>query len=206
MDNFGVKIDKVPNDQATIPTDYIWPRGPEQSVFEGAEETSSDPPHGYVNILISRDVKITKPGFITYSPLEFSSLNFPDGSVCKIHIGEDICSLPFPLTKFMEQSYNGLVPGGELLIMAPYYTSSAYHSNSDNHIAITDNTFGPYCKRWCDAHKTNLAIPHVNFEPEACAYFYTEDWLLLSDKAKDWARLHYWNVVERTRVVLRAVK
>lgn len=101
----------------------------------------------------------------------------------------------------MEEAYRVLVPGGIFTVTATYYTHLNYFSNIRNITPITDDTFGYYCKKWCKEKKIDK-LTRCNFDFEL-TYFYTEEWVLKSDQLKNFARKHYWNVVESVKIVLK---
>lgn len=197
MTELGVKTIKVEG----LEKEYIWPRGPEGLNLEDASLAESAP-EGYYKLALAT----TEPPLHYTSLLEVETFPwpFPSGSVLDIKLGTYACQLRY-LDKVMEEAYRVLVPNGRIQIRAPYYTSLCYFGNIRNITPITEDTFGYYSKKWCEAKHADH-IHKCDFKPIGMKFFYTEEWILRADAAKDWARRHYWNVIEAVECMMEVIK
>lgn len=203
---------KVPS----IPDDYIWARGREDKAMPdgvGVDEVI-DPPAGYYKLNLcagSQQIPghknmnpVAGPGTDYIHPIEKYPWPFDSGSVVAINIGAYICQL-IDLDDFMQECWRVLVNTGSLHVVAPYYTSMDYFRNTRNIMPITDDTFGFYCARWLKANKIEKKLT-CDFEPSKRLFYYTDDWELKGDHAREWARKHCWNAVMSMEIDLKAVK
>jgi hypothetical protein len=47
---------------------------------------------------------------------------------------------------------------------------------------------------------------NCDFELMHTRYYYNPEWGVRSEQAKEWARMHYWNVLKQIEVDLKAIK
>jgi SAM-dependent methyltransferase len=105
------------------------------------------------------------------------------------------------LMKFMNEVYRILKPGGRIKVVAPYYTSIRCWQDPTHKRAISDATFLYFNKGWRDANK-------LDHYPIDCDFDYTYGydinnvWANRSEDARNFAILHYNNVVNDIHVVM----
>jgi hypothetical protein len=178
-----------------------------------AEETI-EPPPGYFKLSVATGSERV-PGFTNMNPAAGPNSDivhpvdeypwpFEDATVIEVRIGPYICQLG-NLDLFMGECWRVLVNGGALHVMAPYYTSQTYFRNPRNILPIADDTFSFYNVRWLKANGVERIMP-CDFEFGKRAFFYTEQWELIGDQAREYARVHYFNVVETVEMIMTAVK
>jgi len=105
------------------------------------------------------------------------------------------------LIQFMDEVYRILKPGGKLRVVAPYYTSIRCWQDPTHKRAISDATFLYFNKGWRDA---NL-LDHYKIKSDfdfTYGYDINVAWANKSDEARNFAILHYNNVVNDIHVVL----
>lgn len=198
---------------SSIPNDYIWPRGPEQDALEGARAIIA-PPVGYHNLLLCAGAEklehFTNVNHVKVSdddvvhPIEKMPWPFADNTVLKINIGAYLCQVR-DLDTFMRECWRVLVQHGTLLVKVPYYTSEKYWSNRRNVTPITDETLGYYSTPWLKKNGVYFK-PGCDFDWVGRLFYFNNDFELIGDHAREYARRHSWNVVETMEVCLSAVK
>jgi predicted SAM-dependent methyltransferase len=105
------------------------------------------------------------------------------------------------LMKFMDEVYRILKPGGKIKIICPYYNSMRCWQDPTHKRAISEATFLYYNKQW----RTTNKLDHY---PIKCDFDYTYgydiniQWANRSEEARNFAILHYMNVVNDIHVVL----
>jgi SAM-dependent methyltransferase len=109
------------------------------------------------------------------------------------------------LTKFMDEVYRILKPGGKIKIIAPYYSSMRAWQDPTHKRAISDATFLYYNKQWRDANKLDHYGIQSDFD---FTYGYDMDptWAAKHEEARNFAIRHYMNVVNDIHVVLTSRK
>lgn len=195
-----------------LPGDYIWRRGNEEDV-DNDIELNYEPPPGFYKLHLYSTKKMR--GYTNMNPRRISEDDivhpietypwpFADNSVMSIVIGPEICQL-FNLGDFIHECYRVLVHDGYFVCQAPYYKHTNYYANGRNINPITEDTFGYYSIPWMEANGVAGSI-NCDFEPVNVTFFYNDEWELRAENAKEFARRHYWNVVEVIRVTLSAFK
>lgn len=203
-----------------IPSDYILKEQAPLHLLPKdwqAKETQAEPPVGYHKLYIEGGHDIL-PGFTNLNSIGCGVekeivhplLSFPwpieDNTVLEIFIGPIICELPLNVFgDFMQECWRVLVSSGQFKLKAPYYTSMAYWCNPRNRLPITDETFVWYSQRILRDRKIT-SLPNCSFSPLRCVFIYSKEWEMRADSAKEWARRHYWNVVDVVEITLKAVK
>jgi len=205
-----LKIEKI--DEPPIPNNYVFRRGREDKALDFAEE-SIEPPPGYFKLNLYSGDQLK--GFTNMNPTQLSNedkvhspLDYPwpfeDNSVLAINIGSNICQI-LDLESFVCECWRVLVSGGIFHIKAPYYTSMQYVANLRNIIPICDNTFSYFVRPWCK--KEGIVYePQCDFDIVQRLFFYDEDWLLVGDQAREYAKKHYNNVITVMEIKLAAIK
>jgi len=155
---------------------------------------------GFLGVDISPDVDAD---FI--HDLNIYPYPFEDNSVFEIftsHFIEHVKSIE----KFMDECWRMLVPMGMITIVAPYYSSVRAWQDPTHVRPISEMTFLYYSKEWREVNKLEHYNIRSNFEILNSRYYFAPDWEARADAAREWARIHYANVVQDIEVRLRAIK
>jgi len=105
------------------------------------------------------------------------------------------------LIKFMDEVYRILKPGGKIKIVAPYYTSMRCWQDPTHKRAISEASFLYFNKVWRDTNK----LDHYNIQSDfdyTYGYDISPTWASKHEEARNYAILHYNNVVNDIHVVL----
>jgi SAM-dependent methyltransferase len=105
------------------------------------------------------------------------------------------------LIKFMDEIYRILKPGGKVKLVAPYYTSIRCWQDPTHKRAISEATFLYYNKEW----RTNNKLDHYNIKSDfdyTYGYDMNTQWANRAEEARNFAILHYWNVINDIHVML----
>lgn len=155
---------------------------------------------GFLGVDISPNVN---PDFI--HDLNRYPYPFEDNSVFEIftshfieHVGD--------IKKFMEECWRILVPMGMMTILAPYYSSVRAFQDYTHVRPISEMTFLYFNKEWMDTNKLDHYGVKCNFEIINNRYYFDPAWEARADAAREWARIHYNNVVLDIETRLRAIK
>ena len=199
----GINFKDAPPEH--IPEDYILDRGPVQRVFADERELK-EAPAGYFKLLLGTTE--IRPTFVTHTDIVNVPWNgFDDSSIVEAELGSVVCQLAaYTLIDVMCEAWRVLVNDGLLTISAPFHLHDSYIRDLRNITPICEDTFGFFSKQWC---AKNDVIPYTDkcdFAPAGIRFHPEEGWLPRADMAKNWARAHYWGVVKKIEVVLKAVK
>jgi hypothetical protein len=97
---------------------------------------------------------------------------------------------------------NGVkIPGGKILVVAPYYTSSRAWQDPYTVRAITESTFLYYNKDWRVLNKLEDYPITCDFD-FTYGYAFDPEWNLRSEETRNFAVKHYHNVITDIQVVL----
>ncbi len=110
------------------------------------------------------------------------------------------------IKRFMEEAYRVLVPGGIMVITCPYYTSIRAFMDYTHVRPVSENTFIYFNQPWLTSQLLGHYDVKVDFDITAIKYIYGPEWEPRSLEAREWARAHYWNVVQDIIVQLRTIK
>ena len=105
------------------------------------------------------------------------------------------------LIKFMDECYRILKPGGKMKVVAPYYNSIRAWQDPTHTRAISDATFLYFNKGWREANK----LEHYKIKSDfdfTYGYDINPTWMNRSEEARNFAIIHYTNVVNDIHVVL----
>lgn len=126
---------------------------------------------------------------------------FKDNSVDEAHCSHYVEHTP-NLMAFMNEVYRILKPGGQIMIIAPYYNSMRCWQDPTHLRAISEATFLYYNKKWRDDNK-------LGHYPIACDFDYSYGynisnprWQTANEEARNFAIRHYVNVVDDIQAVL----
>lgn len=110
------------------------------------------------------------------------------------------------LKLFMEECYRILVNGGVMTLIAPYYTSIRAFQDYTHVRPISENTFIYFNQPWLKSQKLVHYGVECDYDIESIRYIYGPNWEARAVEAREWARIHYCNVVADIITVLRVVK
>ena len=92
-------------------------------------------------------------------------------------------------------------PGGKILIVAPYYTSSRAWQDPFTVRPISETTFLYFNKDWRVQNKLEHYPINCDFDFNY-GYTFHPDWNLRSEDARNFGVRHYWNVITDIQLVL----
>lgn len=110
------------------------------------------------------------------------------------------------IKSFMEECWRILVPMGMMTVVAPYYSSVRAFQDYTHVRPISEMTFLYFSKEWMEANKLEHYGVKCNFEIINNRYYFSPEFEARADAAREWARIHYNNVVQDIEVRLRAIK
>lgn len=142
----------------------------------------------------------------SFPPAEIQqNIEIPDSSVFEIHCSHFIEHV-VDLVAFMAEIHRILIPGGIITFYAPYYTSIRAWQDPTHRREISENTFLYFSKKWMELNKLTHYNINVDFDTMSTKFLYGQEWRTKSDEAKEWARRHYFNVVDDIEIVMKAIK
>ena len=106
------------------------------------------------------------------------------------HIVEHVDSL----IHFFNESHRVLKKGGILKVIAPYYTSVRCWQDPTHKHAISEHSFLYYNKEWREMNGLSHYPITADFD-FGYAFQWHPNWVSRSDEARNWALVHYSNVV-----------
>jgi SAM-dependent methyltransferase len=135
---------------------------------------------------------------------------FEDNSIWEMYCSHFVEHIPiqlqdgsYGLNRFMEEVYRCLMPGGQITIIAPYYTSIRAWQDPTHCRAITDVTFDYYSKGKIGG--VDHYMPKCNFEIIHRRHVLNKEFEPLGDEARLYAMRHYFNVVDDIQFMLRKI-
>jgi predicted SAM-dependent methyltransferase len=152
---------------------------------------------GFMGIDISEDTQADVIHDLNKYPYPIA-----DNSVCEIHCSHFIEHVA-DIKKFMEECYRILIKGGIFHIIAPYYTSIRAFQDFTHIRPVSENTFVYFNQEWLKQNGLGHYNVKCDFITESIKYIYSSEWKTRSEAAKEWARVHYFNVVSDIDVILR---
>jgi hypothetical protein len=136
---------------------------------------------------------------------------FEDNSIWEMRCSHFVEHIPvqmkdgsFGLNRFMEEVYRCLMLGGQITIVAPYYTSIRAWQDPTHVRAITDLTFNYYSKG--GVSRVDHYMPKCNFEIVHKRYVLNKECEPWGDEARHFALKHYCNVVDDIQFTLRKIE
>lgn len=132
--------------------------------------------------------------------LESFPWQWEDNSVDELHCSHYI-EHTSDLTAFMDECWRILKPGGQMTVVAPYYTSVRCWQDPTHKRAISENTFLYYNKGWREEARLSHYAIKADFD-FSYGYSFAPEWAVRSDTARQFALKHYWNVVADLMVTL----
>lgn len=198
----GIKRTDVP--KQSLPDDYIEDRGPVHRVFAD-ERAMEEAPSGYLKLILGTTEE--RSTFTTFTPIEQIPWPFETGTVVEAELGAIVCRLPLPIfIDVMCEAHRVLVSNGLFTISAPFHLHDHYTRDLRNITPICEDTFGFFSKEWSRKNGVEMYSDQCDFSPAGIRFHQEEEWTSRADRAKSWAGAHYWGVVKRIDVVLKAVK
>ena len=105
------------------------------------------------------------------------------------------------LIKFMDEVYRILKPGGKIKIISPYYTSMRCWQDPTHVRAINEASWFYFNKNWRDVNKLDHYGVKSDFD-FTYGYDISTTWANRNEEAKNFAILHYNNVINDIHVLL----
>lgn len=110
------------------------------------------------------------------------------------------------LKRFMENVWKILVPGGTMKIVAPYWSHIGADQDFTHVRRINEMTFKYFNKPTLNAMNIGHYSVECDFDIVLTRFIFEPEWTDRSEEAREWARIHYLNVVREIEVYLKAVK
>ena len=107
------------------------------------------------------------------------------------------------------EAYRCLKPGGFYRFVGPYAKSDRYLQDPTHCQPLHENKIWYLSQEWRRANRIEHYYSEFNFSRHALAFAYHRDYafpngkLKVSDEATEYARTHYWNVVDDIFVVMK---
>ena len=132
--------------------------------------------------------------------LEKYPWKFEDDSVDAINVSHYLEHVT-DIIKFMDECYRIMKVGAQMSIVSPYYSSVRATQDPTHKQFISEMTFLYYNKGWRDANKLSHYGIKADFD-FSYAYQFHPNWQTRSEEARNFALIHYINVVTDIQVVL----
>ena len=110
------------------------------------------------------------------------------------------------LQMFANELYRIMKPKGRITFIAPYYSSIRAMQDPTHKNFISEATFLYWNKDWMQINGLSHYDINCNFAILSRKFVYSQEWILKSEAAKEYARQHYINVVSDIEVVLQTIK
>jgi predicted SAM-dependent methyltransferase len=110
------------------------------------------------------------------------------------------------INSFMDECWRILVPRGMMVIIAPYYSSIRSFQDYTHVRPISEATFNYFNQEWMKANKLEHYGVKCNFERVYINFYFDPEWNTKSEAARNWAQVHYINVISDMEIGLRAIK
>ncbi len=136
-------------------------------------------------------------------PFEDNSIYEMNCSHFVEHIPIQLADGSYGLNKFMEEVYRCLMPGGTILITAPYYTSMGAWQDPTHTRGITDVTFSYYDKTLTKQFHLDHYTGKCDFELITRTYKLFPEWETRAPEVRTQAIKLYHNVVQEIQFLLR---
>ena len=108
------------------------------------------------------------------------------------------------IMKFMDECYRIMKPGAQMIIVSPYYSSVRAFQDPTHINAISEMTFLYYNKKWREDNKLSHYPISCNFN-YGYGYSFHPNWQVRSEEARNFALIHYINVVTDIQVVMTKI-
>ncbi len=174
------------------------------------EDFEETPCPSYLKRVYFGDPKKKKDG---YEQGDYKTMSLNDGETQYIVDNlifdiycEDCIQYVSILRLFMEECYRILIPRGQMIVIAPYWSTGLAWSDPAIVNRIADLTFHHFNKEWLKKNGKGDREINCDFEIVNYRYYFDPDWDSRADEARKWALKHYINVVRQVEVTLRAIK
>lgn len=126
---------------------------------------------------------------------------FEDNSVSEIYCSHYIEHTK-DLMKFMDEVWRICEDGAKVVFLAPYYTSIRAWQDPTHQRVISENTFLYFNKAWRDLNKLDHYPIKCDFEVRQMITYFNPPWDKKTEEARQFAQVHYFNVVSDILVEL----
>ena len=106
--------------------------------------------------------------------------------------------------KFMNECYRILKDEGQISIISPYYSSVRAFQDPTHKTAVSEMSFLYYNKEWRVANKLDHYPLSCNFN-YTYGYSFHPNWATRSEEARNFALIHYINVVTDIQVLMTKI-
>jgi predicted SAM-dependent methyltransferase len=105
------------------------------------------------------------------------------------------------LIDFFNEAYRILVPGGAMVVIAPYYSSVRCWQDPTHKNAISEASFLYYNKQWREQNGLSHYPIFADFD-FTYGYNYDPFWAMKNEEARAFAQKYYINVIQDIYVTL----
>lgn len=148
---------------------------------------------------------IQLPGVDVVYDLNVYPYPFEESSIYQIYCSHFVEHVK-DLKLFMEECWRILMPGARFTIVAPYYTSIRAIQDYTHVRSICETTFQYFSQEWLKAMGLEHYDVKCDFATDSLTYKFDPKWATRGDEAREWARMHYNNVVMDIETMLRTIK
>lgn len=130
---------------------------------------------------------------------------FEDSSVDEIHMSHFVEHVP-DLCKFMNEIYRICKNEAIITSITPYYTSIRAWQDPTHVRAISEVTYYYFSKEWREVQKLDHYPVEGDFEVVNISASFNSPWDMKSEEAREFARVHYFNVISDITAILKVKK
>jgi SAM-dependent methyltransferase len=106
------------------------------------------------------------------------------------------------IMKFMNECYRIMKPEAQMMIISPYYSSVRAMQDPTHVNFISEMTFLYYNKKWREDNKLGHYPINCDFD-YTYGYAFHPNWQIRSEEARNYALIHYINVVTDIQVMMK---
>ena len=158
---------------------------------------------GYLGVDIDPKTKADIIWDLNKYPWEFAKDNSTNNIFCSHYIqhlqGKDFYN-------FFDECYRILKPGGQMYVVAPYYTSIRAIQDAFHKTSISEHTFAYLTKNWRKTNRLDSYNIKCDFEIVKIDYGLTDEFKGKSQEATIYAIRHFFNVVDDIIATLKKSK
>lgn len=151
---------------------------------------------GYIGVDASKDCQADVVFDLNQPKWTFAKDESASDLFCS-HFVEHVDSL----MNFFNEAHRILIPGGQLVVIAPYYSSIRCWQDPTHKNAISEASFFYYNKEWRNINGLSHYPITADFDFNY-GYRFSPEWASRSDEARAFAVKHYINVIEDIYVTL----
>jgi len=130
---------------------------------------------------------------------------FQDDSVEEVHCSHYLEHVP-DFMKFMDEVWRICKNGAKITFLCPYYTSIRCWQDPTHVRAISEATFLYTDKTWRVANRLDHYPMKCHYKTEKITVFFVPPWDKKTEEARQFAAVHYFNVVSDIVVELTVIK